>query len=78
VEIIKPEFQPETDVDMGLAELIWSPQGPMGQWFFTALYNQVEADRPILAGLRRILGTELVGDVPPVELSVRVDSYGQS
>jgi len=37
-----------------------------------------EADRPILAGLRRILGTELVGDVPPVELSVRVDSYGQS
>jgi hypothetical protein len=37
----------DTHVDMGFAELIWSPQGPAGRWFFTALYNHVEADAPL-------------------------------
>lgn len=37
----------DTDVDMGFAELVWSPQGPGGRWFFTGLYNHVEADAPI-------------------------------
>lgn len=34
----------ETEVDAMMAELIWGPQGPMGQWFLTALFNRVEAD----------------------------------
>lgn len=39
--------EPETEVDMGLAELIWSPGGATGRWFLTALYNHVEADAPV-------------------------------
>lgn len=41
--------EPETDVDMGFAELVWSPQGSAGDWFFTALYNHVDADRPLFS-----------------------------
>lgn len=37
----------DTEVDMGFAELIWSPEGATGRWFFTGLYNFVEADAPI-------------------------------
>ena len=37
----------DTEVDMGFAELIWAPQGDPGRWFFTALYNHIEADAPI-------------------------------
>jgi hypothetical protein len=37
----------DTDVDMGFAELVWSPQGDTGRWFFTALYNHVDADAPL-------------------------------
>ncbi|MEX0891301.1 MAG: hypothetical protein WEB88_03955 [Gemmatimonadota bacterium] len=39
--------QADTDVDMGFAELVWSPHGPAGRWFFTGLYNHVEADQPL-------------------------------
>jgi len=39
--------EPGTKVDMGFAELVYSPQGGAGRWFFTALYNHVEADDPI-------------------------------
>jgi hypothetical protein len=38
-----------TDVDMGFAELVWSPQGSAGDWFFTALYNHVDADGPVVS-----------------------------
>lgn len=41
--------QSDTDVDMGFAELVWSPQGPTGRWFFTALYNHVEADQALFS-----------------------------
>lgn len=37
----------DTDVDMGFAELVWSPQGPTGRWFLTGLYNHIEADAPL-------------------------------
>jgi hypothetical protein len=37
----------ETSVDMGFAEVVWSPQGPTGRWFFTGLYNHVSADAHI-------------------------------
>ena len=37
----------DTEVDMGFAELIWSPEGAAGRWFFTGLYNFVEADAPV-------------------------------
>ncbi|HSM61244.1 MAG TPA: hypothetical protein VK849_10625 [Longimicrobiales bacterium] len=39
--------EPEAEVDMGFAELVYAPQGPAGRWFFTALYNHVEADTPV-------------------------------
>lgn len=39
--------EPETEVDMGFAEVVWSPSGATGKWFFTALYNHVEADAPV-------------------------------
>ena len=39
--------QADTEIDMGFAELIWSPEGPGGRWFFTGLYNHVEADAPL-------------------------------
>jgi len=37
----------DTEVDMGFAELVWSPQGGTGQWFFTGLYNFVQSDSPV-------------------------------
>nr|NIP78449.1 hypothetical protein [Gemmatimonadota bacterium]NIQ52898.1 hypothetical protein [Gemmatimonadota bacterium]NIU73030.1 hypothetical protein [Gammaproteobacteria bacterium]NIX43367.1 hypothetical protein [Gemmatimonadota bacterium]NIY07542.1 hypothetical protein [Gemmatimonadota bacterium] len=37
----------DTDVDMGFAELVWSPQGGTGRWFLTALYNHIEADAAV-------------------------------
>lgn len=37
----------DTEVDMGFAELVWSPQGGAGRWFFTGLYNFVESDDPV-------------------------------
>ena len=39
----------DTDVDMGFAELLWTPQGDAGRWFFTALYNHIDADRPVFS-----------------------------
>lgn len=38
-----------TTVDAGFAELVLSPQGPTGRIFLTALYNFVEADRPVIS-----------------------------
>ena len=38
-----------TTVDAGFAELIWSPQGPTGRWFFSGLYNDVRADDPVVS-----------------------------
>jgi hypothetical protein len=35
----------ESEVDGYLAELFMSPQGAMGKWHFTALYNRIEANR---------------------------------
>jgi hypothetical protein len=40
-------LEPDTEVDMGFAEVIWAPGGGGGRWFFTGLYNHVEADEPI-------------------------------
>jgi hypothetical protein len=37
----------DTEVDMGFLELVWSPQGATGRWFFTGLYNHIRADQPI-------------------------------
>ena len=38
-----------TEVDAYMAEVLYSPQGAMGQWHFTGLYNRVEADNPIFS-----------------------------
>jgi hypothetical protein len=38
-----------TTVDAGFAEIIWSPQGPTGRWYFTGLYNHVAADGPVVS-----------------------------
>ncbi|HKJ03056.1 MAG TPA: hypothetical protein VJ997_11395 [Longimicrobiales bacterium] len=38
-----------TAVDAYMAEMIYSPQGAMGQWHFTGLYNRVDADRPVFS-----------------------------
>jgi hypothetical protein len=37
----------DTSVDMGFVELVWSPQGATGRWFFTGLYNHVQSDAPV-------------------------------
>jgi hypothetical protein len=37
----------DTDVRMGFAELLWAPDGDAGRWFFTALYNHIDADSPL-------------------------------
>jgi hypothetical protein len=39
----------ESVVDSWMAELIASPQGAMGRWHFTALYNRIESDRPVFS-----------------------------
>ncbi|HSG08864.1 MAG TPA: hypothetical protein VLA36_10935 [Longimicrobiales bacterium] len=38
-----------TEVDSYMAELLYSPEGAMGRWHFTGLYNRVQADRPIFS-----------------------------
>jgi hypothetical protein len=38
-----------TTVNSGFAEAILWPQGPTGRLFFTALYNWVDADRPVVS-----------------------------
>jgi hypothetical protein len=38
-----------TVVDAAFAELVWSPQGPTGRWFATALYNHISADAPVVS-----------------------------
>lgn len=43
------EGERETTVDAGLAELIWSPQGPGGRWFVSGLYNQIWSDSPVVS-----------------------------
>lgn len=37
----------DTSVDMGFVELLWAPGGDVGRWFFTALYNHIEAGSPL-------------------------------
>ena len=37
----------KSEVDHYMAELVYSPQGAMGSYFFTALYNRIESDRPV-------------------------------
>ena len=49
----------ETTVNSGFAEAILWPQGPGGRLFFTALYNWVDSDRPVVS-LR--LGEQDQGD----------------
>jgi hypothetical protein len=41
--------EPDTEVDMGFAEVVWSPGGAGGDWFFTGLYNHVESDRAVFS-----------------------------
>jgi hypothetical protein len=48
-----------TTVNSGFAEAIFWPQGPTGRLFFTALYNWVDSDRPVVS-LR--LGEQDEGD----------------
>jgi hypothetical protein len=48
----------ETKVDAFLAEVILSPRGAAGKWFFTALYNFIDSDRP---AFRLRLGEESRG-----------------
>ena len=38
-----------TTVNSGFAEAVLWPQGPTGRLFFTALYNWVDADRPVVS-----------------------------
>lgn len=38
-----------TTVKSGFAEAILWPQGPTGRLFFTALYNWIESDRPVVS-----------------------------
>lgn len=37
----------ETVVQGGFAELVWSPTGPTGRWYFTGLVNWLESDDPV-------------------------------
>ncbi|MGK7313018.1 MAG: hypothetical protein ACN0LA_12340 [Candidatus Longimicrobiales bacterium M2_2A_002] len=39
----------DTEIDMGFAELLWTPEGDAGRWFFTALYNHIDADAPVFS-----------------------------
>ena len=36
-------------VNSAFAELIWGPVGQQGRWYFTGLYNWIDADRPLVA-----------------------------
>lgn len=38
-----------TTVDAGFAELVYSPTGPAGRWYFSALANAIEADQPVVS-----------------------------
>ncbi len=38
-----------TRVDAAFAEALFWPQGPAGRWYFSALANYVEADRPVVS-----------------------------
>jgi hypothetical protein len=38
-----------TTVNSGLAEAIFWPQGPTGRLFFTALYNWIDSERPVVS-----------------------------
>ena len=38
-----------TTVDAGFAEALFWPQGPAGRWYFSALANYIEADRPVVS-----------------------------
>lgn len=38
-----------TTVNSGFAEAVFWPQGPSGRWFFTALYNWVDSDTPVVS-----------------------------
>lgn len=51
-EDTNPTFEvggPETTVDSGFAELIVGPLGDAGRWYFTGLYNYIDADQPLLS-----------------------------
>ncbi|MFQ5537999.1 MAG: hypothetical protein ACE5GJ_11185 [Gemmatimonadota bacterium] len=37
----------QTTVDAFMTELILSPRGATGSWFFTGLYNRIRSDRPV-------------------------------
>lgn len=37
----------ETTVDSWLAEVVVAPQGPLGRWFLTGLYNRITSDGPV-------------------------------
>jgi hypothetical protein len=39
----------ETTVNSGFAEAVLWPQGPTGRLFFTALYNWIESDHPVVS-----------------------------
>ena len=39
----------QTEVNSYMAEMIYSPQGAMGAWHFTGLYNRVDADREVFS-----------------------------
>ncbi len=46
----RPFFQvddAESTVDAVVAELVWSPNGATGRWWFTGLYNRVWSDSPV-------------------------------
>ena len=42
-------FVGESTVDAGMAEVVYWPQGWNGRWFFTGLYNHIEASRPVIS-----------------------------
>jgi hypothetical protein len=44
-----PSASARTEVNAGFAEVIWSPQGPVGRWFVTGLYNHISADAPVVS-----------------------------
>lgn len=49
----------ETVVQGGFAEIVWSPTGPMGRWYFTGLMNWLESDDPVF--------TVRQGEAGPIE-----------
>lgn len=61
---LTPDSALSTTVDAGFAELVFSPRGLGGRWFFTGLYNHIDASAPVVS-LR--LGEQKKHDPPFIQ-----------